>query len=80
MKKDPILSLALASIEAALMRAKYDSKGAETLLTQDLQDAFCAVQEAIEQIQGAREDAARMAGRVTLDTELLDMLAPKEGN
>jgi hypothetical protein len=78
MKKTPILTSALASIDAAMMRAKHDSKGAETLLTQDLSDAMAFIIQAIEQIQGAREDAARMAGRVTLDTELLDMLAPDE--
>jgi hypothetical protein len=77
MKKDPILSLALTSIDAAMMRAKHDSKGVETLLTQDLSDAMAFILDAIAQIQGAREDAARMAGRVTLDTELLDLLAPE---
>lgn len=76
----PILTNALASIDAALMRARHDSKGSETLLTQDLNDALGFILEAIEAIQGAREDAHRMAGRVTLDTELLDMLAPKEAN
>ena len=45
-----------------------------------LGDAIGDVYEAIAQVQGAREDAARMAGRVTLDTELLDLLAPEEAN
>lgn len=76
----PILTSALASIDAALMRAKHDSNGTETLLTQDLRDALGFILEAIEAVQGAREDAHRMAGRVALDTELLDMLAPKEAN
>jgi len=43
-----------------------------------LGDAIENTYESIRQIQGAREDASRMAGRVALDTELLDMLAPKE--
>jgi len=43
-----------------------------------LGDAIGDTYEAIRQVQGAREDAARMQGRVTIDTELLDMLAPKE--
>lgn len=43
-----------------------------------LSDATQNVYEAIAQIQGAREDAHRMTGRVALDTELLDMLAPEE--
>ena len=74
----PILTSALVSIDSALMRAGHESKGAEILLTQDLTDALGFVLEAIEAIQGAREDAHRMAGRVALDTELLDMLAPNE--
>ena len=74
----PILTNALASIEAALMRAKYESKGTETLLTQDLNDALGFILEAIEQVQGAREDAYRMAGRVPVYTELCDILAPDE--
>jgi len=43
-----------------------------------LDEALALVNEAIRQIQGAREDAARMAARITIDTELLDLLAPKE--
>ena len=73
----PILTNALASIDAALMRAKHESNGVETLLTQDLTDALRFILEAIEAVQGAREDAHRMAGRVALDTDLLDMLAPE---
>jgi hypothetical protein len=76
----PILTNALASVDAALMRAKHESNGAETLLTQDLTDALRFILEAIETVQGAREDAHRMAGRVSLDAELLDMLAPEEAN
>ena len=76
----PILTNALASIDSALMRAKHESNGVETLLTQDLTDALSFIFEAIDAVQGAREDAHRMAGRVTIDTELLDMLAPKEAN
>ena len=43
-----------------------------------LRDAIGDVYEAIAQVQGAREDIARMSGHVALDTELLDMLAPNE--
>lgn len=74
----PILTNALASIEAALMRAKYESKGVDTLLTQDINDALGFILEAIEQVQGAREDAYRMAGRVPVCTDLYDMLAPDQ--
>ena len=76
----PILTNALASIDSALMRARHESNGVETLLTQDLSDALAFVLQAIDAVQGAREDAHRMAGRVALDTELLDMLAPEEAN
>lgn len=47
----PILTSALASIDAALMRAKHDSNGVETLLTQDLTDALGFILEAIEAIE-----------------------------
>ena len=47
----PILTNALASVDAALMRAKHDSKGAETLLTQDLTDALGFILEAIEALE-----------------------------
>ena len=47
----PILTSALASIDAALMRAKHDSNGTETLLTQDLRDALGFILEAIEALE-----------------------------
>jgi hypothetical protein len=47
----PILTNALASIDAALMRAKHDSNGIETLLTQDLRDALGFILEAIEALE-----------------------------
>ena len=74
----PLLTSALASIEAALMRARYDSKGADTLLTQDLTDALSCILQAIQTVQGAREDAHRTAGRVPICTELYDILTPDE--
>ena len=68
----PILQSVLESLETALhARDKQTARW-------HLEDAIDDIKEAIRQIQGAREDAARMTGRVTLDTELLDMLAPKE--
>ena len=74
----PILTSALASVDVALMRAKHASKGMDTLLTQELEDALGFILEAIKQVQGAREDAFRMAGRVQVCTELYDILAPDE--
>jgi hypothetical protein len=74
MKTQPLLESALESLETALhARDKQTARW-------NIEDAMQDIKEAIAQIQGAREDAARMAGRVTLDTELLDMLAPKEAN
>lgn len=74
----PILTKALAFLE----EARYYAKFLETdgLCELAITDAYSEIQGAIEQIQGAREDAHRMAGRVTLDTELLDILVPKESN
>lgn len=64
-------------LEAAIFHIEENStEDAHELI----RDALANVYESIHQIQGAREDAHRMAGRVTLDTELLDMLAPKEAN
>ena len=74
----PILTRALAFLEEARYYAKFlESDG---LCELAITDAYSEIQAAIEQIQGAREDAARMAGRVAIDTEILDMLAPKEDN
>jgi hypothetical protein len=56
----------------------YARRGDSAICAELMEEALELVQEAIAQIQGAREDAARMSGRVTLDTELLDMLAPDE--
>jgi hypothetical protein len=73
MKKEPILELARISLESALFHLE-DKEGPSA---QEIECALENINEAISQIQGAREDAHRMAGRVTLDTELLDMLAPE---
>ena len=67
-----ILETALDSLDKALHCRDNDDMRAH------IEDAAEDIKEAIRQIQGAREDAARMRGRVTIDTELLDMLAPKE--
>ena len=76
MKPDPILETVRIKLEATVFWAEQDA-----IKAQDLADeALALVNEAIRQIQGAREDAARMAGRIILDTELLDMLAPKEAS
>lgn len=72
--KSTLLETACEALEKALhSRDKEDIRW-------NIEDALEAVQEAIRQIQGAREDAHRMAGRVSLDTDLLDMLAPEEAN
>lgn len=76
-KQTPLLEEIRIMLEAAIFHL---SEGNLLDVEDLLRDAIGDVYEAITQIQGAREDAARMAGRVTLDTELLDMLAPKEGN
>lgn len=61
-------------LEAAIFHIEENStEDAHELI----RDALANVYESIYQIQGAREDAHRMAGRVTLDTELLSMLAPE---
>lgn len=76
MKREPILELARISLESAL----FHLKDKESPSAQEIECALENINEAIAQIQGAREDAYRMSGRVTLDTELLDMLAPKEAD
>jgi hypothetical protein len=74
MKRQPLLEEVRIKLEAAVFWAEQDA-----IKTQDLADeALALVNEAIAQIQGAREDAARMAGLVKLDTEILDLLAPDE--
>jgi hypothetical protein len=55
----------------------YARQGDSAICVELMDEALELVQEAIAQIQGAREDAHRMAARVALDTELLDMLAPE---
>lgn len=61
-------------LEAAIFHIEENStEDAHELI----RDALANVYESIHQIQGAREDAHRMAGRVALDTELFDMLAPE---
>jgi hypothetical protein len=72
MKPTPLLEEVRMNLEAAI----HVSEHPPYILEETLE----LVNEAIRQIQGAREDAARMAGRVTLDTELLDLLAPKEAS
>jgi hypothetical protein len=74
MKREPILETVRIKLEAAVFWAEQDA-----IKTQDLADeALALVDEAIAQIQGAREDAARMAERIKMDTEILDLLAPDE--
>lgn len=73
----PLLEEVRIMLEAAIFHIEENStEDAHELI----RDALANVYESIRQIQGAREDAHRMAGRVTLNTDLLDMLAPKEGN
>jgi hypothetical protein len=75
-KQIPLLEEIRIKLEAAVFWVEKDA-----IKTQDLADeALALVNYAIDQIQGAREDAYRMGGRITLDTELLDMLAPKQNN
>jgi hypothetical protein len=73
-KQTPLLEEIRIMLEAATFHL---SEGNLLDVEDLLRDAIGDVYEAIAQIQGAREDAHRMAGRVTLDTELLDMLAPE---
>jgi hypothetical protein len=70
----PLLEEIRIKLEACIFWAEEDPIASQELASEALE----TLEEAIRQIQGAREDAARMAGRVTLDTDLLDMLAPKE--
>lgn len=74
MKREPILELARISLESAL----FHLEDKESASAQEIECALENINEAIAQIQGAREDAHRMAGRVALDTELTDLLAPNE--
>jgi len=60
------------------MKAPLLTRALDALRVGALKDAESALMEAIEQVQGAKEDAARMQGRVPVDTELLDLLAPDE--
>jgi hypothetical protein len=76
-KQTPLLEEIRIMLEAATFHL---SEGNLLDVEELLGDAIGDVYEAIAQIQGAREDAHRMAGRVSLDTELLDMLAPEEVN
>jgi histone H3/H4 len=73
-KRTPLLEELRITLEACIFWAEQDAEKTQDLASEALE----LVEEAIQQIQGAREDAARMQGRVTIDTELLDMLAPKE--
>jgi hypothetical protein len=74
MKRQPLLEEVRIMLEAAMFHmSEGNNENAEELVS----DALTNVYESIHQIQGAREDAARMSGRVTLDTELLDLLAPE---
>jgi len=74
-KNTPLLEEIKIMLEAALFNLEEGNLlDVEKLLGDALGDTY----EAIRQVQGAREDAARMQGRVTVDTELLDLLAPKE--
>jgi len=70
----PLLEQIRQKLTAVVFWAEEDAFKAQHLAAEAL-NLTC---EAIEAIQGAREDGHRMAGRVTLDTELLDMLAPNE--
>jgi len=74
-KNTPLIEEVRIMLEAALFHL---SEGNLLDVEDLLGDAIENTYESIRQIQGAREDASRMAGRVALDTELLDMLAPKE--
>jgi hypothetical protein len=72
MKKQPLLEEVRIMLEAAIFHIEENStEDAHELI----RDALANVYESIKQIQGAREDAHRMAGRVQVCTELYDMLA-----
>jgi hypothetical protein len=55
----PLLLKAQQALTEALIRARFESKGVETLLTQDIEDAFIAITEAFEQVQGYQEECRR---------------------
>jgi cell fate regulator YaaT (PSP1 superfamily) len=74
MKREPLLEEVRIMLEAAIFHIEENStEDAHELI----RDALANVYESIKQIQGAREDAARMVGRVPVCTELYDMLAPE---
>jgi hypothetical protein len=55
----PLLLKAQQALTEAIMRARFEFKGVETLLTQDIEDAFIAITEALEQVQGYQEECRR---------------------
>ena len=64
-------------LEAAIFHIEENStEDAHELI----REALANVYESIKQVQGAREDAARVAGRVPVCTELFDMLALEEAS
>lgn len=70
----PLLEEVRIKLEACIFWAEEDPIASQELASEALE----TLEEAILQVQGAREDAARMAGRVTVDTDILDILAPRE--
>ena len=76
-KNTPLLEEIRIMLEAAIFHL---SKGNLLDVEELLGDAIGDTYEAIRQVQGAREDAHRVSGRVAVDTELLDLLAPKGNN
>ena len=78
----PLLLKAQQALNEALVRARFESAGVETLLTQDIEDALFATTEAIEQVQGYQEECWRAKMLIpnvpyNSATELCEILAGK---
>jgi hypothetical protein len=67
--RTPLLTEVKIALEAALWHIK-DNEGVVDLM----EDALRSLEAAIEAVNGAKEDAHRMEGRVNVDTDLLEEL------
>jgi hypothetical protein len=67
--RTPLLTEVKIALEAALWHIK-DNEGVVDLM----EDALRSLEAAIEAVNGAKEDAHRMKGRVNVDTDLLEEL------
>lgn len=73
--RTPILS----ELKDRILSIRFYTQNGDSEYVLDLiSEALDLIDQATEQVQGAREDAFRMAGRVQVCTELYDLLAPNE--